>query len=291
MIDSWFSAVAIAAMIGCLVYPLLKKAPSSLTIAIGLFVIFLIELADYQTVITDLAFRPTYIQNGDSIYTLFTSIFLHANFFHFLSNAFILVMIGLIFEERIGAHRFIAVFLIAGLAGNLVYALANYGDDGLVLGASGAISGILGMILVLYPRERTGMMMFPIPIPNLPVWGLVLLMMAWQLLFIIDPSSHVAWQAHVGGFIAGAAVTPLVMRMGIKEGGARSEAIDIMLFASTPKEREIAERIRGESVPGVRDAWLEELARTARCPKCKTGLVAFRGGLKCESGHRFRVGR
>ena len=285
------SAVAIAAMIGCLVYPLLKKTLSSLTIAIGLFVIFLIELADDPTVIQDLAFSPIYLQDGDALYTLFTSIFMHANFFHFLSNAFILVMIGLIFEERIGAHRFLAVFLIAGLVGNLVYALANFGDAGLVVGASGAISGILGMILVLYPRERTGMMMFPIPISNLPVWGLVLLMMAWQFLFIIDPSSHVAWQAHVGGFIAGAAVTPLVMRTGTREGGARSETIDIMLFANTPKEREIVERIRGESVPGVRDAWLEELARTARCPKCGAKLVAFKGGLRCGSGHRFRVGR
>jgi len=291
MIDSWLSAVAIAAMIGCLVYPLLKKAPSSLTIAIGLFVIFLIELADDPAVIRDLAFSPAYLQSLGSIYTLFTSVFLHANFFHFLSNAFILVMIGLIFEERIGTPRFLAVFIVAGLAGNLVYALAKFGEAGSVVGASGAISGILGMILVLFPRERTGMMMFPIPIPNLPVWALVLLMMAWQLVFILDPYSYVAWQAHIGGFVAGAAMTPLVMRIGTKEGGARSEPVDIMLFANTPKEREIVERIRQESVPGVRDAWLEELARTARCPKCKGRLVAFRGGLRCESGHRFRLGR
>jgi len=262
-----------------------------LAIAIGLFIIFLIELADDPAVIMDLAFSPAYLLSFDANYTMFTSIFLHANFFHFLSNAFMLVMLGLIFEERVGAHKFLAVFVASGLVGNLVYALANLGDVGLVVGASGAISGILGMILVLFPRERTGLMMFPIPIPNLPVWGLVALMMAWQVLFILDPSSHVAWQSHVGGFVAGAAITPLVMRIGTKEGGTRSEAIDIMLFANTPKEREIVERIRQESVPGVRDAWLEELAKTARCPKCKARLVAFRSGLRCESGHRFRLGR
>jgi len=290
MVESW-SLIAVVAMAGCLVYPLLRRALASLSIAIGLFVIFLIELASYPFVIEDLAFSPIYLQNGYAPYTVFTSIFMHANFLHIISNAFILAVIGLIFEERIGTPRFLAVFLISGIAGNLVYGLMNFGDYGLVVGASGAISGILGMILVLFPRERTGLMMFPIPIPNLPVWALVLLMMAWQFVFILDPNSHVAWQAHVGGFVVGAAITPLMMRIGSGDGAARGEAIDIMQFANTPKERDIVERIRRESVPDVRDAWLEELAKTARCPKCQGRLAASRGGLRCESGHRYRIGR
>ena len=290
MVESW-SLVAIAAMIGCLIYPLVRKALASLTIAIGVFIVFALELASDPHVINDLAFSPIYLQYGYAPYTIFTTTFLHANFLHIFSNALILAMIGLVFEERIGTPKFLAVFLVSGVAGNLAYGLMNLGDNGFVVGASGAISGILGMILVLFPRERTGLMMLPIPIPNLPVWAFVLLMMAWQFVFILDPYSHVAWEGHVGGFIAGAAMTPLVMRLGTKEGGPRSEAIDIMLFANTPKEREIVERIRMESVPDVRDAWLEELAKTARCPKCKGRLAAFRGGLKCESGHRYRIGR
>jgi membrane associated rhomboid family serine protease len=289
-IEAW-SLVAIVAMIGCLIYPLVRKALASLTIAIGIFIIFAIELASNFFVVDDLAFSPIYLQYGYAPYTIFTTTFLHANFFHIFSNALILAMIGLIFEERIGTPRFLAVFIVSGIAGNLVYGLMNFGDNGVVVGASGAISGILGMILVLYPRERTGLMMLPIPIPNLPVWALVLIMMAWQFVFILDPYSYVAWEGHVGGFIAGAAMTPLVMRIGSREGGPRGEAIDIMLFANNPKEREIVERIRMESVPDVRDAWLEELAKTARCPKCNAGLAAFRGGLRCKSGHRYRIGR
>lgn len=289
MVESW-SLVAIAAMVGCLAYPLLRKALASLSIAIGLFIIFLIELASDPYVIQDLAFSPIYLENGQAPYTIFTAIFMHANFLHIISNAFILVLLGLVFEERIGTHRFLAVFLVAGVAGNLVYGIANFGDFGLVVGTSGAISGILGMVLILFPRERTGIMMFPIPIPNLPVWALVLMMMAWQFIFILDPSSHVAWQGHVGGFIAGVAITPLLMRAGSRKGGMRSKAIDIMKFANTPRERDIAERIRNESVPDVRDAWIEELAKTARCPACRARLVPSRGGLKCENGHQFRIG-
>jgi membrane associated rhomboid family serine protease len=273
------------------VYPLVRRTLASLTISIGLFAVFGMELASDMLVVQDLAFSPIYFQHPDFMYTIFTATFLHADFFHIISNVVMLAMLGLIFEERIGTPRFIAIFLISGTAGNIVYGLANLGSFGFVIGASGAITGILGAILVLYPRERTGLMMFPIPIPNLPVWGLVVLMLGWQLIFIFDPGSHVAWQGHLGGFVAGALVTPVIMRATKgKERRARGEVIDISLFANTKKEREIVERIKNESVPQVRDAWIEELARTARCPVCHTKMTAFRGGMRCEAGHKFRIG-
>jgi len=287
----WLSLVAIAAMLGCLAYPFFRKALTSLTIAIGLFVVFAIQLADQPYVLHDLAFSPAYLRSGDGLYTTFTATFLHANFFHIFSNVFMLIVMGMVFEEKMGSSRFLAIFLTAGVVGNLAYGIANLGDAGYVVGASGAISGILGAVLMLYPRQRTGMMIFPIPVQNLPVWALVALMMAWQIVFILDPNSNVAWEGHVGGFVAGAILAPLLMRMHKEEGLGRSEAIDIMLFATTTREREIAERIRAENVPDVRDAWLEELAKTARCPRCNAKVAAFRGGLRCGSGHRFRIRR
>lgn len=285
----WLSLVAIAAMFGGLIYPLLRRALASLTIAISLFIVFAIELAA-PMVELDLAFFPAYLGNGEGIYTIFTATFLHAGFFHIFSNAFMLIVLGILFEERIGTRRFLVIFLVSGIAGNLAFGLLNLGEGSWVVGASGAISGILGAILILYPRERTGMMFFPLPIQNLPVWALVAFMMAWQVFFILDPGTKVAWEGHIGGFVAGAISAPLLMRMHKASGPMRGEAIDIMLFANTTKEKEIAERIRNESFPEVRDVWIKELANTARCPLCGSEIAAMRGGMRCAKGHRFRVG-
>jgi len=290
MFDLW-SVAAVLIMISSMVYPFLRKAMVSLTIAVGLFIIYMLEIVPQSPILTDLAFSPLQLSSGAAIYTVFTSTFLHASMLHIIFNVIWLAILGLLFEERMGAARFLSIYLIAGVAGNVAYGLLNLGGSSYAVGASGAIFGLLGAILVLYPFERTGMMVFPLPIPNAPVWIIVLIMLALQTVFLLNPGLHVAWQAHLGGLIAGMAVAPIIMRIRPREESRGGQTIDIMLFANTPEERGIASKIESESIPQVRDAWLEELAKTARCPKCQQPLQAVKGGLKCASGHRFKIRR
>ena len=285
------SIVAVVVMIASLAYPFLRRAMASLTVAVGLFIVFALEMIPDSPVLGDLAFSPLDITSGDAVYSAFTATFLHASMLHIIFNVIWLVVLGLLFEERIGRARFLSIFLIAGVAGNLAYGLINFGGYIPAVGASGAISGLLGVVLVLYPFERTGLMVLPVPIPNAPVWVIVTLMLAFQIIFVLDPNSHVAWQAHLGGFLAGMALAPAIMRIGGREKVRAGQTLDIMLIANTPEEREIASKIVSESIPQVRNAWIEELSKTARCPRCQQPLQASKGELKCSSGHKFRVQR
>lgn len=289
MIDLW-SVAAIMIMASSLVYPFLRRAMTSLTIAVGLFIIYVLEILPQSPILSDLAFSPLHLSSGTAVYTIFTSIFLHAiSPLHVIFNVMWLVILGLLFEERMGKTRFLSIYLIAGIAGNIAYGLINFGENSYAVGASGAIFGILGAALVLYPFERTGMMVFPLPIPNAPVWVIVLIMLALQMIFVLSPGFHVAWQAHLGGLLAGMAVAPIIMRMRPREEFRGGQTIDIMRFANTPEEQGIVSKIESESISQVRDAWIEELAKTARCPECQQPLQAMKGGLKCRSGHKFKV--
>lgn len=288
MIDLW-SVAAIVIMVSSLVYPFLRKAMVSLTVAVGLFIIYMLEIVPNSLILNDLAFSPLKFSSGAEIYTVFTSMFLHASILHIIFNVIWLVILGLLFEEKMGSARFLSIYLIAGVAGNIAYGLINFGENSYAVGASGAIFGILGAILVLYPYERTGMMVFPLPIPNAPVWILVLIMLALQMIFVFEPGFHVAWQAHLGGLLAGMAVAPIIMRIRPRDESRGGQTIDIMLFANTPEERDIASKIKSESISQVKNAWLEELAKTAKCPECHQPMQAIKGGLKCRSGHKFRV--
>ncbi len=173
MIDLW-SIAAIVIMISSLVYPFLRKAMISLSVAVGLFLIYMLEIVPQSPILSDLAFSPMQLSSGVAVYTAFTSIFLHASMLHIIFNVIWLVILGLLFEEKMGTARFLSIYLIAGIAGNIAYGLINFGENSYAVGASGAIFGLLGAILVLYPFERTGMMVFPLPIPNAPVWLIVI---------------------------------------------------------------------------------------------------------------------
>lgn len=284
------SVIAMVVMIGSLAYPFLRKALATLAIAIGLFIVFALELMFWPSVINDLAFSPETLRTGNSIFTIFTSIFLHGSIIHIFLNVLVLVFIGMMLEERIGKPRFVAIFLIAGIVGNLTYGLANFGASTLAVGASGAIFGIMGAILVLYPREPSPIVPLPIPV-SMPIWVVVLIFIVLQIGYAFSPGSGVAWQAHVGGLATGMVIAPLMMRLRASDRLVRGERIDIMKMAHTPKEKEIAARIASADVADVRGAWLEEFSKTARCPICGAALEAHRGGLKCKSGHRFSIQR
>lgn len=284
------SILAIGIMISCVIYPLIRASYASISIAIGLFIIFLIEIITMtqspyivtSQVVLDLIYYPPAVWTGESLHTLFTSIFLHAGFRHIIFNVLALVFLGIFLEENIGSKKFLAIFLISGIIGNLVFGLVNQNP---ALGASGAISGILGAIVVLYPMQQ--FMFFFLPV-RLQAWMVAIIFLVLQI-YVAFSSDLIAWEAHVGGFAAGMVVARLIMRMDIEERSEKREKVNVFIFAKTTEEKEIARKIRGETIADVKTVWMEELASTAKCPICGERLRVYRRRFKCRNGHRFDI--
>ena len=132
-----------------------------------------------------------------------TSLFLHGDLWHLLGNMLFLWVFGRNVEDRVGPFWFLVTYLLFGSAAQLAHVAFNVDSTIPVIGASGAIAGIMGMYLVLWPRARILTLVGWIVIP-VPAW---LVLGAWIVLqFLTDPNSGVAYVAHIGGFFAGIAV-------------------------------------------------------------------------------------
>ncbi|MGM0466811.1 MAG: rhomboid family intramembrane serine protease, partial [Acidobacteriota bacterium] len=137
--------------------------------------------------------------------TLFTSMFLHGSLFHLLGNMLYLWIFGNNIEDHLGPTRFILFYFVSGLGASMVHILFNFNSTTPVIGASGAIAGILGAYLILFPHARVLTFVFLIfiiriiPIPAAFVLGL------WFLgqLINVGLGGGVAWFAHIGGFLLG----------------------------------------------------------------------------------------
>lgn len=138
--------------------------------------------------------------------SLFTSLFLHAGVLHLAFNMICLVSFGLSMERWMGAWRFALLFFAAGAAGGVLHAFATDDLRIPVIGASGAIFGILAMATIAFPGMRIALVVIP-----MPLWVAMLLAAVAHVVFIAtDWVEGVAWWGHVGGAIAGAVLWPLL---------------------------------------------------------------------------------
>ena len=234
-----------------------------------------------------IAFRPVDLTDPARIYTVLTSMFAHDNLLHLMFNVLGLIFIGMVFEQRIGPRPFILLFLLSGLAGTLVFAGIHWNNGMIpVLGASGAISGVLGAFARLYPNEKMSMFIMFVPLPPLRIWTIVGIFVLIQFL-LIPPSLRIAYEAHLGGLAAGILLAPALVKLPLSKRVKRA-AISLSALrrlASTPELKTVLRRIEEESVPDVRSAWIEHFVSVARCPHCGSHLKASRGELMCEKGH------
>lgn len=147
--------------------------------------------------------------------SMLKSIFLHGSWLHLLGNMLFLWVFGNNIEERFGKVGFLAFFAAAGIAATFSQVLIEPGSTIPIVGASGAIAGVMGAYLVLFPRARilTWWPMFIILVVYIP--AAVVLGLWFLMQFAIDPNSGVAWAAHVGGFVFGAFVA-LILRSHLK---------------------------------------------------------------------------
>ena len=148
--------------------------------------------------------------------TVFSSMFLHGSVGHLLGNMIFLWVFGNNIEDAMGHGRFIVFYLVCGCAAVLAQVVPDPGSLVPMVGASGAISGVLGAYLLLYPRARI-LIALPPPLIFITVgwFRAIWVLTAWfalQLLMSIGlpaDGGGVAFGAHVGGFIAGLALIPL----------------------------------------------------------------------------------
>jgi membrane associated rhomboid family serine protease len=144
----------------------------------------------------------------DYYFSFFSNLFLHGNWSHLLVNLLFMWIFGDNVEDRMGKLPFIVFYLVCGFFASF---LQWYFDPMLtipVVGASGAIAGVLAAYFFLYPLERVILFLFPIlvPVPAiafLGVWVMIQLHDATTSIFFKDGTMDVAWWAHIGGFMAG----------------------------------------------------------------------------------------
>jgi membrane associated rhomboid family serine protease len=153
--------------------------------------------------------------------TVFTSMFLHGGWLHLIGNMLYLWIFADNIEDSMGHGRFIVFYLLCGIAAALAQALPAPGSEIPMVGASGAISGVLGAYLILHPRAHV-LVLVPLgffsQITRLPA---VLVLGLWFLLQLISEigaplGAGVAFRAHIGGFMAGMALIPFFKYRGVR---------------------------------------------------------------------------
>ena len=147
--------------------------------------------------------------------TLFTSMFLHGGWAHLLGNLLFLWIFGDNVEHRIGHGRFFVFYLATGVAASLAHIYFNAQSVIPTVGASGAISGVLGGYLVMFPRNRVYVLtwggIFAVPaVFMLGLWILLQFINGAGSLATTSETGGVAYLAHIGGFVAGMVLAPLL---------------------------------------------------------------------------------
>ena len=138
--------------------------------------------------------------------TVFTSMFMHGGFLHIAGNMLYLWIFGNNIEEALGRARFLFFYLFCGAMAAVSQLLFSYGAKVPMLGASGAVAGVLGAYFVLFPAARIRTLVFIfffITVVSLPASLVLTIWFLYQILGSLNPQSGIATFAHIGGFVTG----------------------------------------------------------------------------------------
>ncbi|MEE9440638.1 MAG: rhomboid family intramembrane serine protease [Candidatus Thermoplasmatota archaeon] len=307
MIPTEVSLVCIGIMIGAIAIARFKKVMITYSLIIANFIIFVITLI-YPFVIYEIGFRPIYltVEYFPQLYTLFTSMFIHGGFAHILGNMIVFLFMGIAFEQRIGMKNFLVIYLVTGVCGALAHSFLNLGSATVLIGASGAIFGILGAFAYSYPRDEVVM---PIPLGIIMIFRRIKVMYAAILFAVLETvivlygtQDTTAHFAHIGGLLSGVILAAiLVGKQGEKTKQYAATAVysdpslvpkkkkinysTLRKLAITPELRETLSRIENETVLQVRDIWLEHFLEKTTCPICSKPLSHSSRKIWCEDDH------
>ena len=308
------SLIAILIIIITLVIAYWRKMMMTYAIIIANFLVFLLTIFFPDQIIgtmditqnPGLGFRPAYlsIDQLPHLYTLFTSMFVHSGFLHILGNMFVFFFMGVAFEQRIGRKKFLVIYLITGICGALTHSALNLGSWVPVVGASGAIFGILGAFAYAYPRDEVIM---PVPLGIMlimrikVIYATILFAILETVVVIFSVQDSTAHFAHLGGLVSGVLLAALLIgKKAEKTKNAnpagsldymqikKSDTINfshLKALVKTPELTKILQRVEKENVLQVRDLWLEHFLEKVTCPVCNKPLNHFDRKIWCEQEH------
>jgi membrane associated rhomboid family serine protease len=181
--------------------------------------VFLLELSQGEQFIVDWAFIPARFSQepGADAVTLFSAMFMHGGWMHLIGNMLFLWVFGDNVEDRIGHGKFLAFYLLAGLAATFAQYTFNPASGIPNVGASGAIAGVLGAYLLMFPQARVNVLIGP-RVVEMPAFIVLGLWIVFQLISGVGTIAYtdesadtggIAYMAHIGGFVAGLAMALL----------------------------------------------------------------------------------
>ena len=250
--------------------------------------------------------KPAIMDDPGEAYRLVSSAWLHADWIHVLSNILVISLVGIPLEQRMGGKRWMLVYAIGFLGGNVAWILSHPDSTIPAIGASGAAFGLLGAYMACWPDDEVE---FPLLflIRAWPVWIIVFVRLGlevWQMYSIQSGTAGegtVAHMAHVGGFFLAYSLARPIARGGPHSPGHDGSPGDLPMHGSfemggldsdpwkeagRPLEGQAARvlsRLREEGdEPETRRAWLEELSEHTICPVCNGEIVAIVSGLECH---------
>lgn len=168
------------------------------------FIVFAFLLALDNVPLDFIALKPSNIIQGEYLWTFVTSMFMHGGIFHIFANMFSLLFIGSLVEKILGAKRYFYFYMISGLFAGVLFVLLSLvftGDfNAFAVGASGALFGIVGLLVLLTPDLPVYIFFIPIPI-KMKYAGIGILVALWLISVVGD--IPIGNTAHLGGFVAG----------------------------------------------------------------------------------------
>ena len=180
-----------------------------------------------------------YFTSGQQVISFLTFMFLHGGFLHLLGNMWSLYIFGDNVEDRLGHFRYLAFYLLCGLASGVSHLVLNLHSKVPTIGASGAIAGVMGAYFVLYPRAKV-LTLVPIffffYFFELPAFLFLGIWFIFQFLSAAGASAQaggIAWWAHIGGFVFGIIFLKLFQML--PESGARKKMRDLTRKRTTPR--------------------------------------------------------
>lgn len=161
--------------------------------------LYAIQTMEYWTLVTSAPIE---------LFRMFTALFLHGNTVHWLINNIIFILLAFSIERVIGGQKFLIVFILSGILGNFVASYFLQEQNNLLLGSSGAVSGLIGLWLVMFPHKKIN---FILPIglyfqkTSMPIAVVIILWLVVQIIlqFQPNPSYDIAWISHIIGFSTG----------------------------------------------------------------------------------------
>jgi len=313
MVLSLVSLAAIAVMLAAIGVAWSRRFLAAGAMALANVVVFLMtafgptstfEGVRMPTIHAELAAYSPNVAEAPALFALqlVTSMFVHADFLHLFGNLIVLLAFALPFEERIGHRRFLAIYLGAGLVGALAQ-IAVQPAPTLLMGASGAVFGIIGAFAASFPN-----LIVPLPLPlfiimfwvRMRVWVGAFAFAALQFVLLsistANPLDNTAYFAHLGG-LAGGILLGWTLVRGSKDVAARGRRpVAVDLGALSPFARDpgttqaLAQMKTNHDEPQIFQAWLDRFFRTAACPTCGHKVMPrHHGEIVCTQGHRFDV--